>query len=153
MSPKLLGLNEGLKCILLMLRYMQIISILYLTKSLRIELKSSSLLRFWLSTSLYVVYIWHLLKRLVIISRSLVSVAIEFTIVIIYPLTTEEYPGDIAVLVSSRNRFSISFNGLEYTILRTWCACIYLASQCFVNWNRILSIWFHLVDLMVYLVD
>ena len=52
-------------------------------------------------------------------SMLLVLVASEFTIVIIFPLIMEAAPGDIVVLVSSRNRSSISSNVLDYAILRT----------------------------------
>ena len=45
MSSNISGFNEGLKCILLMLRQIQIISLLSLTESLRINLNFSSFLR------------------------------------------------------------------------------------------------------------
>ena len=78
---------------------MQILYILYFTPSLRIDLKFLSLLRVWLSPYFYVVYIEHLLKRLVIRSMSLVSVESEVAIAIIPPLIMEADPGAIVVLV------------------------------------------------------
>ena len=45
MPSDILGFNEGLKCRLLILRWMQILSLLYLTKSLSMDLKFSSLLK------------------------------------------------------------------------------------------------------------
>ena len=86
-----------------------------------------SFLRVLLSPYLSVVYIGQLFKRLLIISISLVSFTSKFSTAIIPPLITEAYPGDIEVLVSYKNSSSISLNGLEYVILRTWCAWLYLA--------------------------
>ena len=67
-------LNEDLKCSILMTGLMQILSLLLLVESLRMDLKFSSLLRVKQSSSLYIVYIGQLFKRLVIRSMLLVSV-------------------------------------------------------------------------------
>ena len=54
---------------------------------------------------------------------------------IIFILITESAPGSISVLVSSSNRSSILYNLLEYAVMKTWFAWLYLASHFFVNLN------------------
>ena len=108
---------------------MQIVYLLSLTASLRMDLKISSFLRVLLSIFLSVVYTGHLFKRLVIRNMLLVSVSSEVNISIISPLIMEVDPEAIAVLVSYSNRYLVLSNGLEYEIFRAWYEWLYLASQ------------------------